>query len=250
MHDVMAAIATDPWPIAAARRRPRSASLGDADGVRVGGPEVVAGTPPSATRSCGRRGPASDGSTVAEVELEDDVELGPVAGLAPQALGLRVALDEVDARGRAPGQAQVGEGLVVDREQRRGRPELGAHVRDRRPVGERQARPGRRPRTRRTRPTTPNVRSISVMTSTRSVAVAAVGSSPVEPDADDPRHRLVQRLAQEDGLGLDPADAVAQHAEPVDHRRVGVGPDERVRERDPAVARRRGPRRPWPGTRG
>ena len=55
-----------------------------------------------------------------------------------------------------------------------------------------------------------------------------------EAHADDPRHRLVQRLAQEDGLGLDPADAVAEHAEPVDHRRVGVGPDQRVRVGDPA----------------
>ena len=68
------------------------------------------------------------------------------------------------------------------------------------------------------------------------MAVDAVGSSPVEPDADDPRHRLVQRLAQQHGLGLDPADAVAEHAEPVDHRRVGVGADERVGEGDaPAV---------------
>ena len=34
-----------------------------------------------------------------------------------------------------------------------------------------------------------------------------------------------------------PPDAVAQDAEPVDHRRVGIGADERVRERDPVVAR-------------
>ena len=77
-------------------------------------------------------------------------------------------------------------------------------------------------------PTTPNERSISVITSTRSVAVDAVGSSPVEPHADDPGHRLVQRLAEQDGLGLDPADAVAEDAEPVDHRRVRVRAHERV----------------------
>ena len=34
-----------------------------------------------------------------------------------------------------------------------------------------------------------------------------------EPDADDLRHRLVERLAEQHGLGLDAADAVAQHAE-------------------------------------
>jgi hypothetical protein len=47
---------------------------------------------------------------------------------------------------------------------------------------------------------------------------------------DDVRHRLVQRLAQQHGLGLDAAHPVAQHAEAVDHRRVGVGPDQRVGE--------------------
>ena len=56
-----------------------------------------------------------------------------------------------------------------------------------------------------------------------------------QADADDVRHRLVERLAEQDRLGLDATDAVAQDAEPVDHRGVGVGPDERVRERD-AVA--------------
>ena len=72
-----------------------------------------------------------------------------------------------------------------------------------------------------------------------------------EPDADDVGHRLVERLAEQDGLGLDAADAVAQHAEAVDHRRVGVGPDERVREGDPPPSRvRRDRRRPSPGTRG
>ena len=105
-----------------------------------------------------------------------------------------------------------------------------------RSASERPARPS--PANSTNAPTTPNVRSISVMTSTRSVAVAALRQLAVEPDADDPRHRLVERLAEQDGLGLDPADAVAQDAEPVDHRRVRVRPDERVREGDPpAVVR-------------
>ena len=34
-----------------------------------------------------------------------------------------------------------------------------------------------------------------------------------QADADDVRHRLVERLAEQDGLGLDAADAVAEHAE-------------------------------------
>ena len=57
----------------------------------------------------------------------------------------------------------------------------------------------------------------------------------VETEADDDRHRLVQRLAEQRGLGLDAADAPSEHAEPVDHRRVRVGPDERVGNED-AVA--------------
>ena len=73
------------------------------------------------------------------------------------------------------------------------------------------------------------------MTSTRSVAVAVPRQLAVEAHAHDARHRLVERLAQQDGLGLDAADAVAQHAEPVDHRGVGVRPDERVREGDAAA---------------
>ena len=102
-----------------------------------------------------------------------------------------------------------------------------------RSASERPARPS--PANSTNAPTTPNLRSISVMTRTRSVAVAVRGQLAVEADAHDPRHRLVERLAQEDGLGLDAADAVAQDAEPVDHRGVGVGSHERVRERDAAA---------------
>ena len=61
------------------------------------------------------------------------------------------------------------------------------------------------------------------------------GQRAAELEADDLRHQHRQRLAEHRGLGLDPADAPPENAEPVDHRRVRVGPDERVRERD-AVA--------------
>ena len=78
----------------------------------------------------------------------------------------------------------------------------------------------------------------------------AAGQRAVEPDADDPGHRLVERLAEEDRLGLDPADAVAEDAEAVDHRRVRIGPDERVREGDQAVLVGPAGDDAWPGTRG
>src|SRR5436309_835895 len=53
-----------------------------------------------------------------EVELEDIVEFEAGAGQPPQALLLGIALDEVDPLVRPTGQPQVGEGLVVDREER------------------------------------------------------------------------------------------------------------------------------------
>ena len=56
-----------------------------------------------------------------------------------------------------------------------------------------------------------------------------------QPEADDLRHEHRQRLAEHRRLGLDAADAPAEHAEAVDHRRVRVGADERVGEGD-AVA--------------
>ncbi len=64
----------------------------------------------------------------------------------------------------------------------------------------------------------------------------ALGQLAGEPHADDLRHRLVERLAEQHGLGLDAAHAVAQDAQAVDHRGVGIGPDQRVGEGDLARA--------------
>ena len=51
----------------------------------------------------------------------------------------------------------------------------------------------------------------------------------VQLEPDDLRNQHRHRLAEHRGLGLDAADAPAEHAEAVDHRRVRVGADERVR---------------------
>ena len=93
-------------------------------------------------------------------------------------------------------------------------------------------RQARRRRTPRTCPTTPCARSISVSVSTRSVAVVPAGSSPDRAHADHDRLRQEHRLAEHRRFGLDAADPPAEHAEAVDHRRVRVGADERVGERD------------------
>ena len=186
--------------------------------------DTILGTTRSGQRTPDRR----------EIELEQVVELEPRPGLAPQPLVLRVAFDQRGALVRAPRQPEVGERLVVDREQRRRGPELGAHVADRRPVGERQA-------------------GQAVAGELDERADDAVGAQhlghdedevgrrralrqlAVEAHADDPRHRQVERLAEQHGLGLDPAHAIPQDAKPIDHRRVRVGADERVGERHAAV---------------
>ena len=51
-------------------------------------------------------------------------------------------------------------------------------------------------------------------------------------EADDLRDEHIVRLAKGDGLGLDTADAPAEDAEAVDHGRMAVRADERVRHRD------------------
>ena len=162
-----------------------------------------------------------------EVEGETLVEVRPVAGHPPQPLLPGVALDEPDVRRGPPGEPQVGQRLVVDGEEGRGRPELGAHVADRRPVGERQAREpvaGELDE----RPDDP-VPSQHLGHDQHEVGRGrAARQLAGQVHADDMRHRLVERLAQQHGLGLDAADAVAQHAERVDHGRMGVGADDRV----------------------
>ena len=54
----------------------------------------------------------------------------------------------------------------------------------------------------------------------------------VQLHADDLRRDHVNRLAEHASLCLDPADAPTYDAEPVDHRRVRIGADQRIRERE------------------
>jgi hypothetical protein len=68
------------------------------------------------------------------------------------------------------------------------------------------------------------LRSISVMVSTRSVAVTP-GQLAGQLEADDARDEHRDGLAEHGRLGLDAADAPAEHAEAVDHRGVRVGAD-------------------------
>ena len=58
-----------------------------------------------------------------------------------------------------------------------------------------------------------------------------------DPQADHRGQEHGQRLSQHGRLGLDPAYAPPEHAEPVDHHRVRVGAHERVAEGAPVVGR-------------
>ena len=50
----------------------------------------------------------------------------------------------------------------------------------------------------------------------------------LQPEADHLRDQHRDRLSEHGGLGLDAADAPAEHAEAVDHRGVRIGADQRV----------------------
>ena len=58
----------------------------------------------------------------------------------------------------------------------------------------------------------------------------ALGQGPVEAKPDHLGEQHHDRLAHHGGFGLDAAHAPAEHAEPVDHRGVRVGSDQRVGE--------------------
>ena len=153
-----------------------------------------------------------------------------VVGLVPEHVLLAVRLDERDALLGAAGEAQVRERHVVDGEEAARRAVLGAHVPERRAIGERERRHAG-----------PEV--LDELADDADLAQdlgdgehevgggRALRQLAREPEADDLRHEHRQRLAEHRRLGLDAADAPAEDAEPVDHRRVRVGADERVGER-------------------
>ena len=152
VHDVIAAIATEPWSIADLGRRHRcrpEQSRSPLGGLRKGVAEVGGqlGQPDLVLRPARAGDGRLDGR---QVELERLVEVRPGTRLAPEAVLLGIRLDQRHQLIRPPGLAQVGERLGVDREERRRGAVLGRHVRDRGPVGQRERRQARRRRTRRT----------------------------------------------------------------------------------------------------
>ncbi len=178
-------------------------------------------------RSCGRFGPAIDGTTVERSSSRYSLKTGSLRRVVPERLRLRVRLDERDLLVAAAGEAQVVERHVVDGEHRGGRAELGAHVADRGAVRERHR---------------GHARAVELDELADDAVLAehlgdgehhvggghAGGDRAGELEADDLGDEHRHGLAEHRGLGLDAADAPAEHAEAVDHGGVRVGADARV----------------------
>ena len=157
-----------------------------------------------------------------------------LVGLVPEQILLAVRLDEGDPLGAAACEPQVFDCDLVDREEAARRAVLGAHVPERRAVGEGERADARAE----VLDELPDHSGLAQDLGHRQHEVGrrrALAQRARQPEADDLRHEHRQRLPEHRRLGLDPADAPAEHAEAVDHRRVRVGADERVREGD-AVA--------------
>jgi hypothetical protein len=158
----------------------------------------------------------------------------------PQALLLGVGLDQCHLLGRAAGQPQVGQGLPVDREDRAGGAELGAHVADGGPVGERDG--GHALAVELDELADHAVLAQQLGDGQDQVGGRRAGRQLAgQPEPDHPRDEHRHRLAEHGRLGLDPADAPAEHAQAVLHGGVRVGAHAGVGERggDPVPGRLR-----------
>ena len=229
---VMAAITTSPWPRSKSRPSTlaRLAAFDPASCIRrssaVAKPPFTSG---SAMRPSGRLGPASEGTTDGEIELErvGEDRIAGVGG-AEEALRLGVGFDERDARRLAAGDGEIVERLAVDREEAARGAVLGRHVGDGGAVGERHV-------------IEAGAEELDELVDHALLAQHlrdgehevgrgdAFLQSARQLEADDfgDQHRL--RLAEHGRFGFDAADAPAEHAEAVDHGGVAVGADQRVR---------------------
>ena len=151
-----------------------------------------------------------------------------------QPLLAAVRLHELHALRRAARELEVAERLRVHREDGAGGAHLGRHVPDRGAVGQRQA---------------GQARAEELHELAHHPALAqhlghgqhevgggrALGQLALEPEAHHLRDQHRHRLTEHRGLRLDAAHPPAEHAEAVDHRGVGVGAHQRVRERLPVA---------------
>ena len=169
------------------------------------------------------------------------IGLGCIGGV-PDALRLAVGLDQGDLRLVAPGQAQIVQRDLIDREEAAGGPVLGPHVRDGGALAHRQGRDRRAVEL-------DELADHAVLAQHVDDGQDQVGRGDAfaqcagQLEADDLGDQHRDRLAQHGCLGLDPAHTPAQDADPIDHGGVRIGADtgveiglraavERIREDD------------------
>ncbi len=161
--------------------------------------------------------------------------------MPPEALDPCILPHERDLVLGAAGQPEVVERHFVDREDAAGCAVFRRHVRDCRPVGERQL----------GEPVAEELDEFlddSALPEHLGHGQDEVGrrrafrEAPRQFHADHFRDQHGGGLAEHGGFGLDSADAPAEHADAVDHRRVRVGPDDGIGIGEPLVVGKDDPR--------
>ena len=129
---------------------------------------------------------------------------------------------------RTTGQPQVGERLLIDGKEPDGRTIFGSHIGDGGAVGQ-----GHLVQT--------WSKELNELTDHAVLAQylgnaqheigrgAPFGQPADQAKTNDLRHEHIYRLAKHDRLGFDTADTPAEHAQSIDHRRMGVRADQRIR---------------------
>ena len=139
-----------------------------------------------------------------------------VVGVVPEALRLGVRLDECDLLLGAPGEAQVTQRLIIDREDRHGGAIFRAHVADRGAVGQRHRRDAAAVELDELPDHTVLAKHLGdgqhQVSGSRSV-----GEFAGQFEAHDARNQHRHGLPEHGRLGFDAAYAPAQHAQPVHH---------------------------------
>ncbi len=152
--------------------------------------------------------------------------------VVPEALRFRVRLDERDLLRVASRKSQVMDRFGIDRKDPAGRAVLGRHVADRRAIGEREMRET-------VAEEFDELADHAVLAQHLRHGQDEIGRGRAfrqaagQLEADDLRDEHRRRLPEHRGFGFDTADAPAEHADTVDHRRVRIGAEHGVRVRMP-----------------
>ena len=167
------------------------------------------------------------GHNIAQIQMQGRGIDRRIIRIPPEAVLTCIGLDQRDTVFVASCLAQIAQGFAVNREEATGRTVFGCHICDGRAIGERHV-----------------VQTFAIeFDEFANHAMGAQhlhalqhqirggntfdhGASDLEADNFGDQHR--HGLPQHRGLGLDPADAPAQHGQTVDHRGVAVSADQRV----------------------